>query len=93
MRSDPRLAQHLGVEELQAVQIELDGTPGMGSQKSGARVGQLRLGERIDSVVEVVAGPADGAGVGVDDFRLQALELEMLEVGLIQVVELSRGFR
>jgi len=25
----PRLVQHMGIEELQAIQIELDGTPGM----------------------------------------------------------------
>jgi hypothetical protein len=55
----------MGVEELQAVEIELDGAPGMGRQQVGEIVGQLRLGERIDVMVEVVAGPADGAGVDV----------------------------
>lgn len=65
----------------------------MEGRKIGEIVGQLRLGERIDPEIEVLAGSADGAGIGVDGFRLQALELEMLAVGLIRVVELSRGPR
>ena len=93
VRGDPRLARHIGVEELQAVQIELDGAPGMRRQQIAELVGQLRLGERIDPVVKVVAGPANGAGVGLDGFRLQALELEMLEVGLIKAVEVRCGWR
>jgi hypothetical protein len=40
----------------------------------------LRLGERLDSVIEVVAGPPNGAGVSVDGFRLQPLELERIRL-------------
>jgi hypothetical protein len=60
----------VGVEELQAVQIELDGAPGVGGQKVGEVVGQLRLGEGVDLIVEVLASPADGAGVRLNDLRL-----------------------
>jgi hypothetical protein len=70
-----------------------DGVPGMGSQKIGKGVGQLRLGERIDLPVEVLATPADGAGIGADGFRLQALELEMLEVGWVKAAEVRCGWR
>lgn len=53
----------MGVEELQAVEIELDGAQGVGCQKIGEIVGQLRPDERSDPVVEAVFGPAEGAGV------------------------------
>ena len=42
----------MGVEELQTVQIELDGTPGMGRQQVGEIIGQLRFSERLDPMVE-----------------------------------------
>jgi hypothetical protein len=61
--------QQMGVEELQAVRIELDGTPGMKGQQIGEIVNQLRLGERIDLVVEVLANPSDGAALVLDGFR------------------------
>lgn len=64
----------------------------MGGQQVGEVVGQLRLGERLDPMVEVVTGSADGAGVGVDGLRLQALELQVLEMGLVEAIELGLGW-
>ncbi len=81
----------MGVEELQAVEIELRGTPGVGLQEIGEVLGELGLGEILDAVVEVGADAPDGAGIGLDGLGLQALELEVLKVGLVQPVEVGRG--
>ena len=67
----PGFAQHMEVEELQAIEIELDATPGMGVQEIGEVVGQLSLGENVDLIVEVGPDPADGAGVSLDGLGLQ----------------------
>jgi hypothetical protein len=72
----------MGVEELQSVQVQFDRAPRVGGQQIGEIVGQ-----RIDPVLEIVAGPAEGAGISLDGLRLQALELDMLEVGLVKAVE------
>jgi hypothetical protein len=85
------LAQDVGVVELQAIEIELDRAPGVRVQQLGEVVGQLLLGEIIDSLIEVRADAADGARVGVDGLGLQAFELEVLEVGLIVLFERAGG--
>jgi hypothetical protein len=54
-------------------------------------VGQLRGRQVVDLVVEVVAHAPDGAGIGVDGLGLQALEFEVLEVGLVLLIKISRG--
>lgn len=55
-------------------------------------VEQLRIRELVDPIIEVGADLADGAGVGVDGFRLQALEPKVLEVGLVVAIELGVGW-
>ena len=64
----------MGIEELQAVQIELDGRPGMGLQQVGEIVDQLCLREMVQLMIEIGADASDGSGVGLDGFRLQALQ-------------------
>jgi hypothetical protein len=51
------------------------------------------LGARqiIDLVVEILACAAHSAGLDVDGLGLQALELEVFEVGLIVLVERGTG--
>ena len=91
-RRYPGLAQDVQGEELQPIQIELDRAPGVRGEKFGEVVGELRLGQAVDLVIETRTDAADGAGVGVDGLRLQALELEVLEVGLVLLVEVCLWF-
>ena len=42
-------------------------------------------------VVEILAHAPDGSAVGVDGLGLQALELEVLEVGLVALIKISAG--
>ncbi len=50
--------------------------------KPGARTPRRR--KIVDLVVEVLAHAPDATGVGVDGFGLQALELEVLQVGAVR---------
>jgi hypothetical protein len=77
------------VVELQAVQVELDRGPGVRGHQIGEVVGQLRLGQIVDLVVEVVADAANGARVGLDGLGLQPLELEVLEMRLVLPVKVG----
>ena len=61
------------VEELQAVEIELHGTPRMRFQEIGEILGELGFGEILDTVVEVGADAPDGAGIGLDGLGLELL--------------------
>ena len=54
-------------------------------------LGQRRVVEQVAAWAAVAFPAPDGARVGVDGLRLQALELEVLEMGLILPVEV--GFR
>ena len=91
LHRDPGLAQDMRVEELQAVKIELHRTPRMRFQEIGEVLEKLRFGEILDTVVEVGTDAPNGAGISLDGLGLQALEPEMLEVGLVLVVEVGRG--
>ena len=51
------------VVELQAVQVELDGGPGVRGNEIGEVVGELRCGQFVDPMVKVVANAANGARV------------------------------
>ena len=42
-------------------------------------------------VVEILAHAPDGSAVGVDGLGLQALELEVLEVGLVALIKIGAG--
>ena len=50
-------------------------------------VGQLRFGQAVDLVIEAFADAPDGARIGVDGLGLQALELEVLVMGLVLLVK------
>ena len=97
----PGLAQDMFVVELyakryplgQPIQIELDRAPGMRFDQIGEVVCQLRLGQTVDLMVKIIASPADGARVGLDGLRLQALELEVLQMRLVLPVEVRRRWR
>lgn len=89
-RGDPGLAQDVLVVELQAVQIELDRTPRVRGHQLGEIVDQLRLGEIIDSTLEMFADAPDRARVRLDRLGLQTLELEVLQMSLVLPVEVCR---
>jgi len=46
----------------------------------------------VDAVIEVIADAPDGARIGFDGLGLQALELEVLEVGLVLPVKIGDGW-
>jgi hypothetical protein len=75
------------VVKLQPVQIKFDRTPRVRRHQFGEIVRQLRLGQTVDLMIEARADAAYGARVRFDGLGLQALELEVLEVGLVLMVE------
>ena len=77
--------------ELEAIQIEFDGAPGVRGDQIAEVVGQLGRRQVVYVVLEVGAHAPDGTAVGVDGFGLQAFELEVLEVGLVALIEISAG--
>ena len=74
-------------EELEAVQVELDCAPGVRCNQFAEVVGQLRFGQAVDLVIETQTDAPDGARIGVDGLRLQTLEFEVLEMGLVLLVK------
>jgi len=68
------------------MQVELDCAAGVRRDQFGEVVGQWRLGQAVDLVIEARADVADGARIGVDGLSLQALPLEVLETGLVLAV-------
>ncbi len=53
-------------------------------------VGQLRSRQVVDLVVEVLAHAPDATGVSVNGLRLQAFELEVLQVGGVRAAKRLR---
>ena len=78
--------------ELEAIEVKFDRAPGMGSNQVTEIVGQLGRRQVVDQVIEVVAHAPDASGIGIDGFGLQALELEVLEVGLVALVKVGLGW-
>lgn len=87
MRHDPGLAQDMNGIELEAVEIELDRAPGVRGDQVGEVVGQLGFGQVVDAMREIRTHATYRAGIGIDGLGLQALELEVLEMGLVLPVE------
>ena len=89
---DPGLFQDMDVEELQSVEIEFGRRPMMSLQQVGEIVEQLRFGEAVEPIVEIGADAANGAGVGLDCFRAQTLELQMFEMTVVLGLETGVGW-
>jgi hypothetical protein len=51
----PGLVQNVGVEEFERVQVEFNGAPGMGLQQIGEILEQLRFGQFMDLIIEILA--------------------------------------
>jgi len=87
----PGFTQNMQGVELEAIQIELDRAPGMRGNQVAEVVGQLRWRQVVNSVVKVVTHAPDGARISIDGLGLQALELEVFEVGLVALIKISSG--
>jgi hypothetical protein len=76
--------------ELETLQIDLDGTPGVRGNQIVEVVGQLRWRQVVDLVIEVVPHAPDSAGISIDGLGLKALEFEVLEVTAVRA---AKGIR
>jgi hypothetical protein len=90
-RHGPGLAQHMQGVELERIKIKLDRTPGVRGHEITQLICQLSGRQVLDWMVEVIAHAPDGMGIGVNGFGLQALELEVLEMGLVLLIETRLG--
>lgn len=63
----------------------------MGLQQIGEIVGQLLFRQIVDLMIIIGADAADGAGIGLDGFGLQILELKVLEKRLVVLLEIRLG--
>lgn len=54
-------------------------------------VGEQLAREVVDPVAEILANAADGARIGINRLGLQALELQVFEVGLAALIERRTG--
>ena len=54
-------------------------------------VGELGFGQCVDVVGKVLTDAPNGAGVGVNGFRLQAFEFEVFEMRLVLPIEVRVG--
>jgi len=86
---DPWLLKHVDIVELEPVEIELNGAPGVGLQQRREIVGKLLLGEIVYFMLEVLTGTTNRAGVGLDSLGLLPLELEMLQMLVVIALEFS----
>jgi len=87
----PELAQHVQGVELQAVHVMFDGAPGVGGEQLAEVVGGKLARELVVPVAEILAHASDGACRGINRLGLQALELQVLEVGLVALLKRDAG--
>lgn len=92
LRCHPGLTQHVGVVELQPLQIELHGAPGVRGDEFGEILPELILGELIDAMLIALTDSTDRARIRIDCLGLYALELKVLEVALIVLFEVLLGW-
>ena len=78
-------------EELQTVEVEFDGAPGVRLDQLAEVVNEVGLRQGVDVVVEVGTDAPNGAGVGVNGFGLQAFEFEVLEMRFVLPIEVRIG--
>ena len=77
--------ERMGVVKYEAIEIELDGAPGVRTEQIDEVVGQLLFGQLIELIIEILTDAADGAGIGLYRLGLETLALEM---GLIIALEI-----
>ena len=87
----PGLVQNVGVEEFERVQVEFNGAPGMGLQQIGEILEQLRFGQSMDLIIEILAEAPNATGVSLYRLGLKAFELKVFKMGLIIALEIGFG--
>ena len=85
----PGFIEHVGIVELESVEIELNHAPGVGVEKIRKIISELLGREVRDVMLELGANPADSAGVSLNGFGLYSLELEVLPMGVVVALEFS----
>ena len=85
----PRLVQYPGVEEFQAVEVELDRAPGVRVQDLREIIEQLAGAEIVQPAIEIVSDTPDRPGVGFDGLWLQTAKFEALKMLLVLLVEVG----
>lgn len=86
--TSPRFMQYMGIEEFEAVQIELNGTPGVRLQQFREVIGQLLFGQIVDLVVEIRTDASYRAGLSFNRLWLQPFQLQVLQMRLIIFLEI-----
>ena len=86
---DPRerLAEHVLVEEADAVAVDLHRAPGMGVDQIREVAFEFVGGEVVGDAIDILRESAHGEGIGFDGFRGFALELEGGKVLLVGGIE------
>ena len=79
----------MGVIELEAIQVEFNGTPGVRFQQISKIINQLLPGEIIDFMIKIVANAADGTRVGLNGLGTESFELEVLQMLFVIYLEFS----
>ena len=81
---DPFPIQHVLVEELQTVAVDLYCTPGVALHQGGEIVLEMRLIEAIGTAVEELSDTPYGSGVGIDGVRGLALAFQCVNMVFVQ---------
>jgi hypothetical protein len=83
--------QHMGVEKLQAIPVELDRAPGMALRQVGEIVGQLLLGQILDLIREIVADAPDRPRISLNGLGLKSLQPQVLQMRCLLTLEMAVG--
>lgn len=83
----PVLVQHVLVEKLQAIAVNLDGAPGVAVHQRTEVVFELLLSERVGTLIEELGHASDRSGIGVDGLLGLALTTQCAKMLLVQAIE------
>ncbi|WP_431065865.1 hypothetical protein [Methylotuvimicrobium sp.] len=88
----PWFAQYLLILELEPVEIEFHGAPGVDCQQIGKILEQLSFEEVINLLIEIRADAPNSTGISLDRrLRLKPLEFQVFEMSLIVLLENEHG--
>jgi len=77
----------MAVEELEAIQIQLDRAPGMAMEQCGEIIEQLLFAERLYLIIKMLTDAADRPGVALKGLGLKPFQLKVLQMGLVILLE------
>ena len=76
-------------EELQAITVNLDGTPGMGLNQLGKIFFSLFQGQLIGAAIKMLTDPTHSPRVGINGLLAFTLKFEQAQVTLIKFIKSS----